>query len=358
MEPFVTHWMDLASDVLRPLRMPSSPLLMARFGLRAIRSADGLARAIFEGERARALFAGNAAHSVFPLTKSPTAAFGLTLAAAGHAVGWPIVRGGSQRLADALVSYFRTLGGELETGAPVENIDELDGTRIIILDLTPRQVLRVAGHILPARYRRALQRYRYGAGVFKMDWALDGPIPWTAPECARATTMHLGGTLAELVASERAPLTGEVTERPFVLLAQPTLFDPSRAPPGGQIAWAYCHVPSGSTVDMTSRIEDQIERFAPGFRDRILARSVLPPGALEAHNSNLVGGDISGGVMDLRQLFFRPVARWTPYATPVEGLYLCSASTPPGGAVHGMCGYYAAQAAGSPNGMTDTADRL
>lgn len=345
MEPFVTHWMDLASDVLRPLRMPSSPLLMARFGLRAIRSADGLARNIFEGERARALFAGNAAHSVFPLTKSPTAAFGLTLAAAGHAVGWPIVRGGSQRLADALVSYFRTLGGELETGAPVENIDELDGTPIIILDLTPRQVLRVAGHILPARYRRALQRYRYGAGVFKMDWALDGPIPWTAPECARATTMHLGGTLAELVTSERAPLRGEVTERPFVLLAQPTLFDPSRAPPGRQIAWAYCHVPSGSTMDMTSRIEDQIERFAPGFRDRILARSVLPPGALEAHNSNLVGGDISGGVMDLRQLFFRPVARWTPYATPVEGLYLCSASTPPGGAVHGMCGYYAAQAA-------------
>jgi phytoene dehydrogenase-like protein len=280
-----------------------------------------------------------------PLTHSPTAAFGLTLAVAGHAVGWPIARGGSQAIADALVSYFHSLGGEIETGTPVENIDELGSVPTILLDLTPRQVLRIAGHRLPVRYRRALERYRYGAGTFKIDWALDGPIPWRSPECSRALTVHLGGTLPEIEASEHAPLAGQVPERPFVLLAQPTLFDPSRAPKGKHIAWAYCHVPFGSTADMTRAIEDQVERFAPGFRDRVLARSIMPPHALERHNSNLVGGDISAGVMSLGQLFFRPVARWVPYATPARGLYICSASTPPGGAVHGMCGYYAARAA-------------
>jgi phytoene dehydrogenase-like protein len=342
---WVKRWPTLAEDVLGPLEFPDHPLLLARFGLRAIRSADALARSTFRGERARALFAGNAAHSMVPLTASPTAAFGLTLAAAGHAVGWPIARGGSQSIAEALASYLRSLGGEIVTGAPVENVDEFQGVHTVLLDLTPRQVLRVAGPRLPPRYRRALERYRYGAGSFKMDWALSGPIPWRNPECFRAATVHLGGTLDEIAASEHAPLAGRVPEKPFVLLVQPTLFDPGRAPEGKHVAWAYCHVPFGCDVDMTQAIEDQIERFAPGFRDLVLERSVMPPSALERHNPNLVGGDISAGAMTLRQVFFRPALRRNPYTTPVKGLFLCSASTPPGGAVHGMCGYYAAQAA-------------
>lgn len=342
--PWVDRWGHLAADVLGPLTRPDHPILLARFGLVAIRSAYGLARARFRDEPARALFAGNAAHSMVPITESPTAAFGLTLAIAGHAVGWPVARGGSQKIADALASYLRSLGGEIITDAPVEDIDEIGPTRAILLDLTPRQVLQVAGHRLPARYRHALEKYRYGAGAFKVDWALDGPIPWASPECLRAGTVHLGGTLDEIQAAEDAPLRGRVPERPFVLLGQPTLVDPSRAPAGKHIAWAYCHVPFGSNVDMTNAIEAQVERFAPGFRDRILARCTFNPMDLERHNPNLVGGDISAGVMDLRQLFFRPVARRIPYETPLKGLYLCSASTPPGGAVHGMCGYYAARA--------------
>lgn len=342
--PWVERWGHLAADVLGPLTRPDHPLLLARFGLVGARSAYGLARARFRDEPARALFAGNAAHSMVPITRSPTAAFGLTLAVAGHAVGWPVARGGSQAIADALASYLRSLGGEIRTGAPVGNIDELPPGRAVLLDLTPRQVLRLAGHRLPPRYRRALERFRYGAGAFKVDWALDGPIPWASPGCARAGTVHLGGTLDELAASENAPLRGRVPARPFVLLGQPTLFDPSRAPAGKHVAWAYCHVPHGSGVDMREAIEAQVERFAPGFRARILARHVLDPAALERHNPNLVGGDISAGVMDLRQLFFRPVPRQVPYETPLRGVYLCSASTPPGGAVHGMCGYYAARA--------------
>lgn len=342
---WVDRWLVLAEDVLGPLEFPDHPFLLAHFGLYGLRPAYGLAKSAFEEERARALFAGNAAHSMVPLTRRPTAAFGLTLAAAGHAVGWPIARGGSHSIARALASYLRSLGGEIVTGAPVDNIDELEGVRTILLDLTPRQVLRIAGHRISGRYRRALERYRYGAGSFKMDWALSGPIPWRNPECQRAATVHLGGTLDEIAASEHAPLAGKVPERPFVLLVQPTLFDSSRAPEGKQVAWGYCHVPFGCDVDMTDAIEDQIERFAPGFRDLILARSTMPPSELERHNPNLVGGDISAGTMTLRQLFFRPAIRWVPYSTPVEGLYLCSASTPPGGAVHGMCGYYAARAA-------------
>ncbi|MDP9349765.1 MAG: NAD(P)/FAD-dependent oxidoreductase, partial [Gemmatimonadota bacterium] len=277
--------------------------------------------------------------------ESPTAAFGLTLLAAGHAVGWPIARGGSRSIAHALASYLRSLGGEIVTGRRIETLDELEGAGTILLDVTPRQFLRIAGDRLDGRYRWALERFRYGAGSFKMDWVLDGPIPWRSPECLRAATVHLGGTLDEIAASEAAPLEGKVPEKPFVLLVQPTLFDPSRSPDGREIAWAYCHVPFGSTVDMTRAMEDQIERFAPGFRDRIVARSVMAPPDLEAHNPNLVGGDISAGAMTLRQTFFRPVARPIPYETPIEGVYLCSASTPPGGAVHGMCGYYAARAA-------------
>jgi len=343
--PWVERWLTLAEDVLGPLEFPDHPLMLAHFGLYAVRPAYGLAKGAFKGERARALFAGNAAHSMVPLTRSPTAAFGLTLAGAGHAVGWPIARGGSRSIAHALASYLRSLGGEIVTGAPVENIDEFRGVKTVLLDLTPRQVLRVAGHRLHGRYRRALERFRYGAGSFKMDWALSGPIPWRNPECARAATVHLGGTMDEVAASEAAPLEGRVPEKPFVLLVQPTLFDPSRAPEGKHIAWAYCHVPFGCDVDMTKAIEDQIERFAPGFRDLVLARSVMPPSALERHNPNLVGGDISAGAMTLRQVFFRPALRPNPYSTPVPGLYVCSASTPPGGAVHGMCGYYAARAA-------------
>lgn len=342
---WVDRWPVLAEDILGPLEFPDHPFMLAHFGLYGIRSAYALAKRNFREKHARALFAGNAAHSMVPLTASPTAAFGLTLAAAGHAVGWPVARGGSQAIAGALASYLRSLGGEIVTGAPVENVDELRGVHTVLLDLTPRQVLRVAGHRLPARYRRSLERFRYGAGSFKMDWALSGPIPWRSPECRRAHTVHLGGTLDEIAASEHAPLDGKVPEKPFVLLVQPTLFDPSRAPEGGHVAWAYCHVPFGCDVDMTRAIEDQVERFAPGFRDLVLARSAMPPSALERHNPNLVGGDISAGAMTLRQVFFRPALRANPYTTPVEGLYLCSASTPPGGAVHGMCGYYAARAA-------------
>ena len=345
MGPYAADWNKLAADVLAPLRLPRHPLLLARFGLRGIRSAWGLATSWFDGEHARALFGGNAAHAMVPLTQSPTAAFGLTLAVAAHAVGWPIARGGSRRIAEALASYFRSLGGEIVTDAPVETIGEVATARTVLLDVTPRQFLRIAGHRLPSDYRRALERYRYGAGSFKMDWALDGPIPWRSSECARAGTVHLGGTLAELARSEDAPLRGEVPERPFTLLGQPTVVDPSRAPAGKHVAWAYCHVPRGSTVDMTERIEAQVERFAPGFKDRVLARRALSPADFERHNRNLVGGDISAGVMDLRQLFFRPVARLNPYSTPLEGVYLCSAATPPGGAVHGLCGYYAARSA-------------
>jgi phytoene dehydrogenase-like protein len=343
--PFVRAWDEFSLDVLAPpLRIPRHPFMMARFGLRALRSATSLARRL-RGTRARALFAGNAAHSFQPLDAAGTAAFGLLLSITGHAVGWPIARGGSQRLADALAAYFRSLGGEIVTAAPVEHLDELRPTRLVLLDLSPRQVLRIAGDKLTGGYRRALEGYRYGAAAFKLDWALDGPVPWTAPECARAATVHLGGTLEEVVASEAAHARGAVHERPFVLFVQPTLFDDSRAPGGKHTAWAYCHVPNGYTPDASGRIERQVERFAPGFRERILARSVLTPADFERRNANLIGGDISGGMMDLRQVFARPVARATPYRTPLRGVYLCSASTPPGGGGHGMCGHHAARAA-------------
>jgi phytoene dehydrogenase-like protein len=317
---------------------------MARFGFHGLRSAVGLAGGL-RGPAARALFAGNAAHSFLPLETAGTAAFGLMLSLLGHATGWPIARGGSQRVADALAAYFRSLGGEIVTAAPVKHLDELAPARLVLLDLSPRQVLRIAGDRLPPRYRRALEAYRYGAAAFKVDWALDGPVPWAAPACARSATVHLGGTLEEIAASEAAPARGTVHERPFVLFVQPTLFDGSRAPAGKHTGWAYCHVPNGFTPDVTDRIERQVERFAPGFRERILARSVLAPADFERRNANLIGGDINGGMMDLRQVFARPVARPTPYRTPLRGVYLCSASTPPGGGVHGMSGHHAARAA-------------
>ena len=310
--PFVPHWDELTEDVLAsPLRIPHHPLLMARFGLHAIRPATAVAGSL-RGDRARALFAGNAAHSFLPLEATATAAYGLLLSVAGHAVGWPIARGGSQRFADALASYLRALGGEVVTGAPVEHLDELRAARIVMLDLGPHQVAQLAGDALPDRYRRSLQRYRYGAAAFKLDWALDGPVPWAARECSRAATVHLGGTLEEIAASEAAHERGTVHERPFILFVQPTLFDDSRAPAGKHTAWAYCHVPNGWTMDMTEAIERQVERFAPGFRERILARSVMAPADLQRRNANLIGGDINGGMMDLRQLIVRPVARLDP----------------------------------------------
>lgn len=345
MAPLVRHWEPLMDMLLGPLRMPRRPLLMARFGLPGLRSAQALAEAKFTGDAAKALFAGLAAHAVLPLHKHPTAAFGLVLAILGHAVGWPLVRGGSQRLADALASYLASLGGEIQVNTPIACVDDLPPSRVVLLDVTPRQLLRLAGHRLTSSYRRQLERYRYGPGVFKMDWALEGPIPWRAEACRRAATVHLGGTLHEIAAAERAAFNGQHREKPFVILAQPSLFDGTRAPAGQHTAWAYCHVPHGSRFDMSERIESQIERFAPGFQDRVLARHVMAPAALEQYNSNYVGGDISGGVQDLRQLFTRPALRWKPYATPDKKLFICSAATPPGGGVHGMGGYFAAQSA-------------
>lgn len=344
-EPFATEWDRLAPEILGPLHLPHHPVLLARFGLKALRSAQGLATSAFEGESARALFAGIAAHSTLPLTKAATAAAALVLLAAGHAVGWPIPRGGAARIAHALASYLRSLGGEIVTSAPVRSLDELPPARAVFFDVTPRQILEIAGSRLPERYRRQLGNYRYGPGVFKVDWALDGPIPWRAPECARGGTVHLGGTLAEISDSEARPWRGEHPGRPYVLLAQPSLFDPARAPAGKHTAWAYCHIPNGSTVDMTDRIETQVERFAPGFRELILARSTMGPAALERRNANLVGGDVNAGALELGQIFFRPTVRLDPYSIPVRGLYICSASTPPGGGVHGMCGYHAARSA-------------
>jgi len=343
--PLVHDTERLLDDVLAPLHVPAHPLALGRFGARALLPAAALARLSFRGEQARGLFAGLAAHSMLPLERPPSAAFGLMLGLLGHDGGWPFPRGGSQRISDALASCLRSLGGEIETGHRVGSLAEVGETRPVLLDVTPRGLLGIAGDRLPPRYRRGLERYRFGPGVFKLDWALDGPIPWRAEECARAATVHLGATLEEIATSEAALWRGRIAERPYVLLAQQSLFDPTRAPAGQHTAWAYCHVPNGSTVDMTERVERQVERFAPGFRERILARSALTPADLERHNENNVGGDINGGAATLSQLFTRPVARLSPYATPLPGVFLCSASTPPGGGVHGMCGYHAAQAA-------------
>ncbi|HKO74859.1 MAG TPA: NAD(P)/FAD-dependent oxidoreductase [Gaiellaceae bacterium] len=346
LEPLAADWPKLEEAALGPLTaLPSHPFALARFAWHAARSATGLAAHIFRGDRARALFAGCAAHSMVPLERSPTAGFGLVLLLSGHLFGWPFPRGGSQRIADALVSLLRELGGELEPGAPVDSLDELPPARSVFCDVSPRELVRIAGGRLPRDYVRRLRHFRHGPAAFKVDYALDGPIPWTAAECARAGTVHLGGTLPEIAESERAPWRGRGAERPFILLAQHSLSDPSRAPEGKHTAWAYCHVPNGSEVDMTERIEAQIERFAPGFGKRVLARSVLPPSELEARNRNLVGGDINGGAATLWRLAARPVAKLDPYATPARGVYLCSASTPPGGGVHGMCGYLAARSA-------------
>jgi phytoene dehydrogenase-like protein len=317
---------------------------MARFGLAGLRPAASFARGRFRGFRARALFAGLAGHSFLPLEWVPTAAFALLLAACGHAVGWPMPEGGAQKIPDALASLLRELGGRVHTGRLVRSLAELPAARAYLFDLTPAQLLRLDGFAWPPRYRRRLDGYRYGPGVFKVDWALSGPIPWRAEACRRAGTLHLGGTLEEIAASERSAWTGREPERPLVLVGQASLFDSTRAPAGKHTAWAYCHVPNGSTVDMTAAIEAQVERFAPGFRDVVIGRHTIHTAQLEAHNPNCVGGDINGGAALLSQLFTRPVARRVPYATPDPRVFLCSASTPPSGGVHGMCGHLAARA--------------
>ena len=347
MEQPVRRWEAIIAEVLGPLRVPNPrnlPALMG-FGMRAIWPTTLLARAIFREEPARALLAGICAHACLPLEEAPSAAFGMVLGMLAHAVGWPMPQGGAQRLADALATMLRDLGGEIVTGRRIDALDDLPATKAVLFDTAPRQLARIAGDRLPRGYRQALGEYRHGAGIFKLDWALDAPIPWADPRCHEAGTLHLGGTLDELAASERAPDRGEHHERPYVLLVQPSRFDAGRAPAGKHTAWAYCHVPHGSTLDMSHAIEAQVERFAPGFRERILARSALGTAALEAWNANLIGGDITGGRPDARQLFTRPVVSLNPYATPRRGIYLCSASTPPGPGVHGLCGYYAAQTA-------------
>ena len=340
MEPLVMHWREFAPEVLRPvLKIPKHPWLLARFGVNALWSARTVASR-FESERTRALFAGLAAHSFLSLDEPLSSAFGILMAVPAHAVGWPIARGGSQSITNALCGYLEKLGGSVVTSTRIESLDVLSDYELILCDVTPRQFLTIAGEKLSENYKRQLRKYRYGLGAFKVDYALNAPIPWKASECARAVTVHLGGSFDEIAASEKAVRNGEHPERPFVLLVQPTPFDPSRAPAGKHIAWAYCHVPNGSSVDMLSRLEGQIERFAPGFRDTVLARRVFPPAGLEAMDANLVGGDIAGGVIDLRQMLFRPTPKL--YATSARGIYLCSSSTPPGGGVHGMCGFHAA----------------
>jgi phytoene dehydrogenase-like protein len=343
MEGFVHLGLPLFGDLLGPLRIPRHPLAMARFGFYGIRSARGLARGLFTEERARAVLAGCAAHSILPLDKLLTGAVGLVFAFTAHLCDWPIARGGSHAISHALLSYLRSLGGELQLGTRIGSLGELPKARAYLFDLAPKQFSQIAGDELPKRYLKRLSHYRYGPAVFKLDWALSGPIPWRDPECARASTVHVGGTLDQIADAEAAAYRGQHHERPFVLVAQQSHFDPTRAPEGRHTGYAYCHVPHGSGVDVTAQIEAQIERFAPGFRDLILARKAHSPGDFERYNESFIGGVIAGGCADATQLFTRPVARLDPYSTPNRRLFLCSQATPPGAGVHGMCGYFAAQ---------------
>jgi len=346
MQPLRDNWDALFDDAMRPLiHLPKRPVMMARFGMRALQPAMTLAVRHLRTEEGRALFGGLAAHSLLSLEAPVSSAIGLMLGGAGHAVGWPMPRGGAQSIADALLAVFLSLGGELQTGRRIERLEELPPSEITLLDLTVHQFLRIAGAWLPPRYRRQLQRFRFGPAVFKLDYALREPVPWKAEICGRAGTVHIGGTLDEIAKSENAVTNGRHAERPFILAAEHSRFDPSRAPDGGHTLWAYCHVPHGSTVDMTDPIERQIERFAPGFHDCIIERHKMNSADLEEKNENIVGGDINGGTASLAQLFARPILSWNPYRTPIEGVYLCSASTPPGGGVHGMCGFRAAEQA-------------
>jgi phytoene dehydrogenase-like protein len=342
--PLLVDPHGLLQDALAPLGVPRHPLLMSRFAMRGVRSAVALAKR-FRGVRARALLAGCAGHSILPLDRPLTGAMGLIFLLAGHVEDWPVAAGGSQAIAQALSSLLGSLGGRIQTGIAVRSLDDLPPARLYLFDTSPAQLAAIAGPVLPARYLRSLRRYRYGPGVFKLDWALDGSIPWNDPKCLEASTLHLGGTLEEIAAAEAAVWRGEHPDCPYILFCQQSQFDRSRAPEGKHTGWAYCHVPAGSSVDLTEIVERQVERFAPGFKSRILARHVMMAADLERYNANYVGGAITGGVADILQLFTRPVARLNPYTTPNPRVFICSASTPPGGGVHGMCGYHAAQTA-------------
>jgi phytoene dehydrogenase-like protein len=339
----VNEWPLIASDVLGPLRIPHHPIAMTNFGLKALCSAKTIARKYFKGGKARGLFGGMAAHGMLPFSKPVSAAAGLTLMIQGHRKGWPMIRGGSQQLANALASYFKSLGGQIQTGFRVEKLKDLPSAKAIVLDTSPKQALRIAGDKFSSYYRNQLRNYRYGMGVYKIDWALDAPIPFTAEYCRQAGTVHLGNSFSEIAMNEQLTANGKHPEKPFVLLAQQSLFDSTRAPAGKHTAWAYCHVPHGSLLDMRNAIEKQVERFAPGFRERILAAHSMNAREMEAYNPNNVGGSINGGIQDIRQVFTRPALKFSPYRSSAKGIYLCSASTPPGGGVHGMCGYQAAK---------------
>ncbi|HEY8931117.1 MAG TPA: NAD(P)/FAD-dependent oxidoreductase [Mucilaginibacter sp.] len=340
--PVVKDWPSIAPDILGPLHYPKHPLAMARFGLPALTSAARLVKR-FETTKARALIGGMSAHSIRPLSGLATSAIALVLMANGHLKGWPIPRGGSVQIANSLASYFKSLGGKIETNIWVTSLQQLPSSRAVLFDVTPRQLLEIAGHKFSAFYKWQLQRYRYGMGVFKIDWALDAPIPFKNEDCRKAGTIHIGNTFEEIASGEQQIWEGAHPETPYVLLAQPSILDATRAPAGKHVAWAYCHVPNGSEKDMTAIIENQVERFAPGFKAIILARHTLNSMQMQDYNPNYIGGDINGGVLDLAQLFTRPALRWSPYKTSAKGLYICSSSTPPGGGVHGMCGYNAAK---------------
>jgi phytoene dehydrogenase-like protein len=342
--PMVAKGNEIIDGIMSPLGVPRAPFAMARFGLQALRPATNLARA-FSTDEGRALLAGSAAHAILPLNKLGTGGYGLFMTLLAHKVGWPIPEGGSQRIADALVAELEAHGGKVETGVEVQTLADLPSARAVLLDVTPRQLLRIGGDAVPARYARALRRYRYGPGVFKIDWALREPIPWQSPDAARSATVHVAGTYEQVVASEAEMGAGRHSDAPFIILVQPSLFDSTRAPDGAHTAWGYCHVPNGSTLDRTEVIERQIERFAPGFRDVVLERRTMNTAAFERHNGNYIGGDINGGAGDVRQIFTRPVNSIRPWVTPIPHVYLCSSSTPPGGGVHGMCGWHAARAA-------------
>jgi phytoene dehydrogenase-like protein len=346
MEPLAQNWEKLVTDLLGPLRLPKNPIPFINFGRNALRSVNSLARSHFKGERAQALIAGLGAHSIMTLDNRFSASFALMLGSLGHAVGWPLASGGSHKIADALASCLSALGGSIRTNQLIVSLDQLPPSRVVLFDVTPKQVMDITDPHLNEKYAKRLRAHRYGPGVFKVDWALSDPIPWKASDCARAATVHIGGTFDEIAGSEGAVGRGELPDKPFVILAQQSLFDSTRAPAGKHTAWGYCHVPNGSTFDMTERIESQIERFAPGFRECVLARNTMSPADLEEYNPNYLGGDIAGGVQKFGQIYVKPALRRRgPYSTGLKGFYLCSSSTPPGGGVHGMCGYHAALAA-------------
>lgn len=344
-KPLINEWNNISNSILGPLRIPKHPLAMANFGLKAILPAVTLANSYFKTKEARGLWAGMAAHSIQPLSNPITSAIGLVLMAMGHINGWPFPKGGSQQIANALASYFTSIGGKIQTNFYVESLNQLPSSHTVLFDVTPRQLLQIAGHKFSDFYKWQLKRYRYGMGVFKIDWALDNPIPFKADECKQAGTIHLGNTLEEIASSEQQAANGQHPEKPFVLMAQQSVFDSSRSPAGKQTAWAYCHVPNGSEKDMTQAIENQVERFAPGFKDSILQRHTMNCREMQMYNSNYIGGDINGGIINVSQLFTRPALRSSPYRTSSKGIYICSSSTPPGGGVHGMCGYHAARRA-------------